>query len=57
MEIRRSDNSVIKKEKEIQENTYFQNKDIQNVILELKEINHMKTSNLSEGMEIKIPIY
>ena len=44
-------------EKEIQENTYFQNKDIQNVILELKEINHMKTSNLSEGMEIKIPIY
>lgn len=44
-------------EKEIQENAYFQNEDIQNVILELKEINHMTTSNLSEGMEIKIPIY
>ena len=50
---------IIKKiaEKEIQENAYFQNEDIQNVILELKEINHMTTSNLSEGMEIKIPIY
>lgn len=44
-------------EKEIQENAYFQNEDIQNVILELKEINHMATSNLSEGMEIKIPVY
>ena len=44
-------------EKEIQENAYFQNEDIQNVILELKEINHMTTSNLSEGMEIKIPVY
>lgn len=44
-------------EKEIKENAYFQNKDIQNVILELKKINHMTTSNLSEGMEIKIPVY
>ena len=44
-------------EKEIQENAYFQNKNIQNVILELKEINHMTTSNLFEGMKIKIPIY
>ena len=44
-------------EKEIQKNAYFQNKDIQNVILELKEINHMETSNLFEGMEIKIPVY
>ena len=44
-------------EKEIQENVYFQNEDIQNVILELKKVNHMTTSNLSEGMEIKIPVY
>ena len=44
-------------EKEIQKNAYFQNKDIQNVILELKEINHMEMSNLFEGMEIKIPVY
>ena len=44
-------------EKEIQENAYFQNEDIQNVIIELKKINHMTTSNLSEGMEIKIPVY
>ena len=44
-------------EEEIQKNAYFQDEDIQNVILELKEINHMTTSNLSEGMEIKIPVY
>ena len=44
-------------EEEIQKNAYFQDEDIQNVILELKEINQMTTSNLSEGMEIKIPIY
>lgn len=44
-------------EKEIRENAYFQNEDIQNVILELKKVNHMTTSNLSEGVEIKIPIY
>ena len=44
-------------EKEIQENAYFENEDIQNVILELKKLNHMTTSNLSEGMEIKIPVY
>lgn len=44
-------------EKEIQENAYFENADIQNVILELKKVNHMTTSNLSEGMKIKIPVY
>ena len=44
-------------EEEIQKNAYFQDEDIQNVILELKEINQMTTSNLSEGMEIKIPTY
>ena len=44
-------------EEEIQKNAYFQDEDIQNVILELKEINQMTTSNLSEGMEIKIPVY
>lgn len=44
-------------EKEIQKNAYFENVDIQNVVLELKKVNHMTTSNLSEGMKIKIPIY
>ncbi len=44
-------------EKEIQENQYFKNQDIRNVILEIKKVNHMNTSNLTEGMEIKIPIY
>ena len=44
-------------QKEIQQNPYFQNEDIQNVIIELKKVNNMATSNLSERMEIKIPIY
>ncbi len=44
-------------EKEIQENPYFENEDIQNVILEIKRENHMTTSELKEGMELKIPTY
>ena len=44
-------------EKEIQENPYFKNEDIQNVILEIKKQNHMTTSDLKEGMELKIPTY
>ena len=44
-------------EKEIQENPYFENEDIQNVILEIKKQNHMTTSDLKEGMELKIPTY
>lgn len=44
-------------EREIKDNSYFENEDIQNVIIEIKKVNNMKTSNLSEGMEIKIPIY
>ncbi len=44
-------------EKEIQRNSYFQNEDIRNVILEIKELNNMHTSDLLEGMELKIPIY
>lgn len=44
-------------EKEIQENPYFENEDIQNVILEIKKQNHMTTSDLKEGMKLKIPTY
>ena len=44
-------------EKEIQENPYFENEDIQNVILEIKRENNMTTSELKEGMELKIPTY
>ncbi len=44
-------------EKEIQKNPYFENEDIQNVILEIKKQNHMTTSELKEGMALKIPTY
>lgn len=44
-------------ENEIKDNPYFKSQDIRNVILEIKKLNHMSTSDLSEGMEIKIPIY
>ena len=36
---------------------YFKNQDIRNVILEIKTLNQMTTSDITEGMEIKIPIY
>ncbi len=44
-------------ENEIKENSYFKNKNIQNVILEIKRQNNMTTSDLKEGMKLKIPIY
>ena len=44
-------------QEEIKENQYFQNQGVRNVILEIKELNNMDTSDLSEGMQIKIPIY
>ena len=44
-------------EKEIINNKYFNNKDIREVVLELKDINNLKDSNLVVGEKIKIPIY
>lgn len=44
-------------EKQVKENKYFYNKDIRNVVYDLKQINNMKTSEIHEGMKIKIPIY
>lgn len=38
-------------------NKYFYNKDIRDVVLELKDINNLRDSNLVEGKKIKIPIY
>ena len=38
-------------------NKYFENKDIRNIIDELKNINNLIDSNLVEGEKIKIPIY
>ncbi len=44
-------------EEEIEQNAYFKNEDIRNVILEIRTLNQMATSDITEGMEIKIPIY
>lgn len=41
---------------QIANNEYFENKDIRYVIFELQNINDLKTSNLSEGNIIKIPV-
>lgn len=43
--------------KEINNNRYFYNKDIRDVVIELKYINNFEDSNLVEGQKIKIPIY
>lgn len=43
--------------KEINNNRYFYNKDIRDVVIELKYINNLEDSNLVEGQKIKIPIY
>lgn len=42
---------------EIENNKYFENKDIRDVVSELKEINNLSESNLKVGEKIKIPIY
>ena len=44
-------------QKQVEQNMYFKNQDIRNVILEIKTLNQMTTSDITEGMEIKIPIY
>ena len=42
---------------EIEKNKYFENKDIRDVIFEIKKINNLEKSDLIEGMKLKIPIY
>lgn len=42
---------------EIKNNKYFENRDIRDVISELKDINNLSESNLKVGEKIKIPIY
>lgn len=38
-------------------NKYFQNEDIRNIIEEIKQLNKLENSNLYEGQKIIIPIY
>ena len=42
-------------EKEISTNEYYKNKDIRNVIYEIKEINNLQDGNLKVGQKILIP--
>lgn len=44
-------------ENEIENNKYFENKDIRNVVYELKNVNNFSSSELYEGQKIRIPIY
>ena len=42
---------------EIENNKYFENKDIRDVVRELKYVNNLSNSNLVEGKKIRIPVY
>ena len=42
---------------ELENNKYFEGKDIRYVVDELKKVNNLSSSNLSEGDKIKIPNY
>lgn len=45
--------SIAKRESKI--NKYYQDKDVREIIYDLKKINNFQTSELSVGQEIKIP--
>ena len=42
-------------ENEINTNEYYKNKDIREVIYEIKELNHLQSENLKIGQKIWIP--
>lgn len=42
-------------ENEIRTNEYYQNKDIRDVIFDIKKINHLQDGNLTIGQKILIP--
>ena len=42
---------------ELENNKYFEGKDIRYVIDELKKVNNLSNSNLTEGDKIRIPNY
>lgn len=44
-------------EKETKSNPYYKNEDIRKVMYDIKEFNSLESSNLYEGLEIKIPVY
>ncbi len=42
-------------ERESENNNYYKDKDVREIIYDLKKINNLSNSNLAEGQEIKIP--
>lgn len=42
-------------EKEALENDYYKNKDIRNIVQEIKQVNHLEDANLKIGQKILIP--
>lgn len=44
-------------EDEVIDNKYFENKDIRDVVSELKVVNNLSSSDLYEGNKIRIPVY
>lgn len=44
-------------EREAKNNNYYENKDVRNIIIEIKEINHIESGNLKIGQKIKIPTF
>lgn len=42
-------------ENEIYTNEYYKNKDIRQVIYEIKQLNHLQSENLEIGQKIRIP--
>ena len=42
---------------EIQNNEYFENKDIRDVVYEIKKVNNLDSADLFDGQKIKIPTY
>lgn len=44
-------------EKEAQENEYYKNKDVRDIIQELKYVNQLESNNLEIGQKLLIPTY
>ena len=44
-------------QKEAQNNKYYENKDIRNIIIDLKTINNIEDNNLNIGQKIIIPTF
>ena len=47
--------SIATSEKNI--NSYYKNKDIRSIVTDIKYINNLNSSELVEGMKLKIPVY